>query len=57
MAQCVKRMELECLECDSKLLRAGAKAVLRLAGGGIFDKFSSVSVQIDSSNRDRPPFV
>lgn len=45
MAQCVKRMELECLGCDSKLLRAGAKAVLRLAGGGIFDKFSSLSVQ------------
>lgn len=45
MAQCVKRMELECLGCDSKLLRAGAKVVLRLAGGGIFDKFSSLSVQ------------
>ena len=44
MVQCVKRMELECLRCDSKLLRGDAKVVLRPAGGGIFDKFS-LSVQ------------
>ena len=33
MVQCVKRMELECLGCDSKLLRGDAKVVLRPAGG------------------------
>ena len=35
--QCVRRMELECLWCDSKLLAGGrAKVGRRPAGGGIF---------------------